>query len=207
MNRTMRALLVALVSASAIVAFAAGASARTLRVDEQRFDLKWTETVPLRMIVGANTISCPITLRGRFESALINKTVTRIGEINTVIQEEARCAGLVIFRASATLPWEVMYEAFTGTLPNITSMRVQLLRASFTRPATGCNYVSEAGKPFKATFNRNTANGELREITPDSTAGINGTGAAGCEFTTATFGTAGTPSRQASTNKILMTLI
>ncbi len=112
-------------AAAFTLAVAVGASdARRFLVSSQPIRMAWIEGVTFTSSPADIVVKCEITLEGSFHSATISKVsgslighITRIG-INA-------CPGNGIHtRVSGTgLPWKIIYTNFTGTLPNIASIR------------------------------------------------------------------------------------
>ena len=106
------------------------ASANRLSVDDTAFRVTWA-SLEFTSSVGVTT-RCPVTLVGDFHSSTIVKTRgLLIGFVDSATVNNAACVGGRATVLAATLPWHVTYEGFTGTLPNITSVSILLVNASF----------------------------------------------------------------------------
>lgn len=210
MSRATRAALTAFIGVLAIVAFAANASASNLSVNETRFDWKWAETTTTKLALrwSGVEIKCPLTLRGAFEASTFAK-VTRpaIARIAETVENPLGCTGGSFRPFATTLRWEVRYEGFTGRLPNINSVTVQLISGGFEliRPRA-CNFEFESGRPLRLTITREGSGG-LGEITPDSTSAISSSSEALCRIENARFSVAGEMTRRGMTTRVLLTLI
>jgi len=155
MRFTIRLALVALAATAVLATAVGGASARNLSVSNTRFRIAWA---PLSFNEpGGLGVRCNITMEGSFHTATIAKVErSLIGFVTRarVAQETCRTSLFTTARAipwngeevilgatiGQSLPWHVTYEAFRGTLPNITGV-VLLLRGVRFRleiPATGC---------------------------------------------------------------------
>jgi hypothetical protein len=155
----------ALVTALLLSAALSTSSARNLSVSNENIRVTWSRLEFQTSV----TVRCHITLEGRFHSRTIAKVArTLIGLITRVDIHEASCTG-GRYRPLNT-PWHLTYESFSGTLPNITSVRLLLarfryeLRASlFGIPAT-CFYGNETDNiTYSAAVN---ASREVTELTP-----------------------------------------
>jgi hypothetical protein len=181
MRTHTRMLLGALTAALVLASAVSSASAQRLSVSNQNFRIVWTPlTLGTSSGGGGTQIICNVTLEGSFHyRSIIKLARTLIGFITKAAvthpctgsgegwaDNGIENAGLGVIRN--TLPWHVTYEAFTGRLPNITSVRL-LLRPVFTINVFGvlCRYTGNA----QGVVNVNTS-GEGTTIVPDSTVGV-----------------------------------
>lgn len=139
------------------------ASAREFRLDEQRFRVTWTSLEFVEPSLGIR-ILCPVTLEGSFHSATLRKVVdSLIGHVTRAEVNSSACRNGTATVLRETLPWHITYGGFSGALPNITGIRVSLIRPSFrlrvlffeclSQPARVPGTISgtrEAGGAFKA---------------------------------------------------------
>lgn len=142
-------LLLAGITAALMLATAVGsASANNLSVTNRNQRIVWSA---LRFIAGGNTITCHVTLEGSFHEATTAKVVGRLlgyitrGTVNT-------CTGGSATILNATFPWHIQYAGFTGTLPAITSVFLNMIGASFAVQPTGslkCLARTETNHPAK----------------------------------------------------------
>jgi hypothetical protein len=165
---TLAALAAALMLASAV----STASARTLSITNQSFRVTWRS---LEFDGGIVTIRCPVTLEGSFHSRTIAKIEgSLIGYITRAIANQNACTngrgipfnGTEPYNggtASQTLPWHVTYEAFEGTLPNISSIDILLRNTRFGISAGGC--VAQYGATTDNITGRAARDVNTREIT------------------------------------------
>ena len=116
---------VAVLLASAVSA----ASGNRLSVSEARYNLRWTL---LEFILSTgDTIVCEVSLAGSFHSSTMNKTIgSLMGHVTTAAASRTCLGGAVTMRAE-TLPWHVQYGGFAGALPNIETVRLNLIGARF----------------------------------------------------------------------------
>lgn len=180
--RTRSKLLLASVAATAIFAFAVGtASANRLEnpVAERGFRATWTS---LTLEAGGRRIACPITLEGSFTARTFAKRArTSIGLVNRATR--GTCSEGTGSILTETLPWDVEYNSYGGTLPNIERVTLLLIRASF-RASNGiaCLAGTEANEPARAIVRVNS--GSITELEMDTSAQIGQAGGFFCEFGT-----------------------
>jgi hypothetical protein len=102
------------------------------------------------------TPNCQVTLEGSLHSRTIAKVAgSLIGYINRAIL--GPCSSGTATILSETLPWHVRYLSFSGTLPSISSIRINVVNASFRiREPFGitCLARSTATEPAIGTFTR-----------------------------------------------------
>jgi hypothetical protein len=174
--RTSTKLVVAAFAAlTMLAALTSSAFAGRLRTSEQNFRVDFR---PLTFNAAGRTISCPITLTGRFASSTIAKEIVRnqgsITAVNPVTAGEPNpCTGGSITVLTETLPWEVRYASFAGTLPNISRIRLRLVGVRFQINAGGtvCLAGTTAAEPSLGEINL-AAGGVAQRLIADETAGI-----------------------------------
>jgi hypothetical protein len=133
MHKRSKLLLVGLAAAMLLSMAVGNASARNLSLNEQSFRAVWT---PLEFVAGGNTVKCNVTLEGSFHyRTIVKRADALIGFITRAIANT--CTGGSATVLTATLPWHLPYEGFSGTLPNITDIRIKLVGASFNVFPTG----------------------------------------------------------------------
>jgi hypothetical protein len=117
-------------------------------------------------------IICPVTVEGTFHSRTITKTTEQlIGYVTRAIVNEPRCIflngmeGLSI--QTSSLPWHIRYESFTGPLPTITRLNLRLALVGYIVRAFGvnCLFKSSATSPARGWTERNTATGQITNVT------------------------------------------
>jgi hypothetical protein len=122
MSRTLqRALLLLGMSALLSAVGATGATANRLRIAAQ--NLTRTGPVTLRTPEG-RIIRCETRMRGSVGGTISKVVGTVIGRITEVTVEG--CVGGII--TARNLPWDKTYDAFTGTLPRVASVRARIRR-------------------------------------------------------------------------------
>lgn len=148
-TRSMLLLLGTLVAAACLSLAVGSASARRLELSTQAFLMFWASSTPLIFSeAGGTSVSCPVSLEGSFHSRTVSKTSSAlVGYINEAILSE--CRGGSATALSETLPWHVQYNSFAGTLPNITSVTLTVLTASFRiRTMATCLVATSAREPW-----------------------------------------------------------
>lgn len=201
--RNLAKLTFAALAATALLGLTVStASANHLSVSEPGYRITWTSLEFVSFLGGA--VRCGVTLEGEFTSATINKTANAVIGNNTVGNVNgAACTGGHATILRETLPWKVTYEAFTGTLPNITSVKLLLLAPRFRIETSGltcltAELVRIAGIIFGSTSNGQFTAESIREETERfSCGGIGGNRLQGT----------GTVTKRGSTERIVITLI
>lgn len=138
------------------------ASARNFELSTQRIRVTWSR---LEFGTSLFTLRCQATLEGSFHSRTVAKVAgTLIGAITRVNIKSESCGE--IRTAVRALPWHITYEGFTGTLPNIASVRLLLLRflLDFIVFGLTCSYGTATDNlTFSAALN---AAREVTELSP-----------------------------------------
>jgi hypothetical protein len=174
-----RRLLLAIIGATVLLGGLTGsASARSLSFSSQTMRATFS-TVSFEGPFG--TTNCAVTL----ESSMHTRTIPKLsgwllGYITRADLGPCSTGTATILRE--TLPWHMRYESFAGTLPNITSIRAQVVGVSFRvrEPNTiTCLVRTMAERPSIATFTREAGTSELTTETiggtiPTDCAGIEG---------------------------------
>jgi hypothetical protein len=224
MRISSRALIAALMAAIVLAAAVDAAQATRLETSETRIRAVWPleEKVRWRPTGGGFVlISCPLTLEGTFSRPFQKVSGSHIGELTRAITSESECEGGRMWMLNGTevqnfvtlpntLPWEVRYDSFAGTLPNITAVKVQIIgmRLLVKTPFGSCLYRSEGLAPQFATFVLNAA-GEVTGLRAESSSRIGlwerqeGT----CETTGALERTATRVTVQGAATRIRITLV
>jgi hypothetical protein len=152
-------LLLAAVGATALLgALVSTASARNLSISNQTLRSQFRE-VNFRLPIF--TTRCQVTLEGSLHTRTIAKVQgALIGYITTA--RLGPCAAGSATILTETLPWHVRYLAFSGPLPNITDLVINVIGAAFrVREPLGVNCLSRstAEEPSIGTFVRDPAAG------------------------------------------------
>lgn len=121
-------LLLAGFTAMLVFATAVGtASANRLSISNKAYRVTWSA---LKFEPGE--VICPVTLEGSFHSNTINKVLRAlIGYTSRAVVNSAACTGGGATILTETLPWHNQYGGFTGRLPEITGVLLNLVNASF----------------------------------------------------------------------------
>lgn len=186
--RTRSKLILAALTATILLGLAvSSASATRLSIlnFERGFRIAFT-SLELSNNVGLATVRCPVTLEGTFHRRSITKTSgLLIGYITRAIVRGNLAAGECTGgRASiaVSLPWHVRFASFTGTLPSITAIRVQIVGARFTVEPLGsglaCNSRTTEREPAFGTFATRSVGGllELERATASGEIALEGAG-------------------------------
>jgi hypothetical protein len=151
--RTSSRLLLATLTATIVLGAAVGtAGARRFELSAQTIRAVWSmfefSDVPLTRLS-----RCPITLEGSFHSRTLSKVCGQlVGYITDARVSKEGCSTPVRVLwmdegGIETLPWHVRYDSFTGVLPNITSIKFQVINLGVKFQGTTCEYKSEAARP------------------------------------------------------------
>jgi len=147
-------LLLAAIGATVLLgAFVSTASARNISTSNQFLRATFRE---VNFRLPFFTTRCQVTLEGSLHSRTIAKVVgSLIGYMTSARLGPCSSGSATIL--TETLPWHVRYAGFAGTLPAITSIRVNVINSSFRiREPFGitCLARSTATEPAIGTFNR-----------------------------------------------------
>jgi hypothetical protein len=144
---TLRKLIVAAIAATALLALTAGAAnaLRSISINEKSIHVVWEELSFAEPVFGLSII-CPVTIRIVFSEDKISKRATEIGNVVEVRVAETSCTNGRARPLTEGLPWVVLYNGFTGTLPEILTIRLILRKTAFllTTPIGTCLYEGEA---------------------------------------------------------------
>jgi hypothetical protein len=149
------------------------ASGSRLSFSEQAFQ---SELGPLTFRAGGLSISCSITIEGSLHSRTISKTSgALVGYVFGGIERGEACSGGTARGLEETLPWHIRYSSFTGTLPRITGIRLQVIGVAISMEPSGsgllCLYKSTTAAPAFVTAVVN-AEGTITSLRADETSGI-----------------------------------
>jgi hypothetical protein len=155
--RHHKALTVSALAAVLLGALVGTASAGRLSLSSQTIRMTWAS---LTFSGGFGTVRCAVTMEGSFHSRTIAKTrESLIGYITNARISHPCSAGAAWAHSGETnevlggtvsnrLPWHIRYASFTGTLPNITSMNVEVVGIAYLirEPVFGvlCEYAGGA---------------------------------------------------------------
>jgi hypothetical protein len=171
--RTRSKLVLAGLAATLLMAFAVNsASANNISISNQFFRVVWS---PLTFIGEGSTISvkCNVTLEGSFHSRTIVKTLgALVGYVTKGMT--GSCTENSATVLTATLPWHITYEGFSGRLPTIARIRLLLRHTAFITQIFGglaeCLY-QDAGtnQSENAAGELILTNGSANELAADTT--------------------------------------
>lgn len=208
-------LFAALAAAAMMLALVANASARNFRITEREFEVLFNGSEGLHFEAAGNNINCKITLLGHFLENTIPKIVgTKVGVVRHVeptTAAEPPCTGGTITVLTETLPWGVNYGGFTGRLPEITRIRLNLIGVAFrvrvTSNGLACLAGTNSREPASGEISLG-ANGRAETLRADETVGIRLGGGFLCEIAgNSHFSGTGTILPLPRTGSILVTLI
>jgi len=157
MKRYSRILFAAVVAAVTLGALVGVAGANRLSVSTRTFSATWS---PMTFTGGGfATTRCNVTLAGSLHSSTFTKTVGSLVGYITGASINA-CSGGEARANDETLPWHIRYAAFTGTLPNISSVRHNIVGFRFEAyNGLRCRYTSTAAAPVVGGFNLGVGGG------------------------------------------------
>jgi hypothetical protein len=171
-------LIVGLAAATLLSLAVGTASARNLSLNEQSYRITWT---PIELI-GGGTIRCNLTLEGTFHyRTLVKSAGALIGQVNRATLN--MCTGGSATVLTNALPWHVRYAGFTGTLPNVTGARIDVVGLSINQRYEGlpeCLGSSTSESP--ARLIANVSGGTVTGVRADETARIPLAGGGFCEL-------------------------
>lgn len=158
------------------------AHAERLSVSSRNFTVVWARLTKVTT-GGFGPIECPITVSGSYHSSTISKVLgALIGFINRASVDSSGCTGGRETVNLESLPWHIRYRAFSGSLPNITSIVWGAVGVKWTLEAAGvsCTTQSTAANPW--VFLSNLSSGRLVSVTAESSAGVPLRGSFFCSF-------------------------
>lgn len=163
-------LLAGLAAALCLGALVSVASANRLAMSENHFRTIWG-LLTFEAGVGFFNVKCPATIEGSFHSKTLSKTAEQlIGYVTRVSVNNAGCTSGHATALTAFLPWHVRYTAFTGTLPDITTMRVRLVGTGFLVESAGFSCLYEG--TTEASIDRNGGSGAIQGLDPIGSIGL-----------------------------------
>jgi len=186
---------------------AAAAHANRLEISnwERGIRLKWTS---IQFNVAGRTVDCEVILNGDFLARTFPKTpgmaYARFTEATTI----NLCSGGEATVLRGTLPWELRYASYTGTLPRISSVNFQIVGMSvLIQPTMGpsCLVRTSAANPALLIANVEPEEPTFQNVRLNETALIPATGLM-CGGT-ATFGGTGIITSRAEVASVIVRLI
>jgi hypothetical protein len=194
-------------TAALLLALSIPATARNLSYSVKEFRIMWS-TLTFSAAEGGISITCPVTLEGSFLERTATKVVDALrARITNSTVGTCREGNATIL--AATQPWDVTYQSFTGTLPNITSVRYELLNAAFqVEPGLGIVCLARTTEEFPAAGDATRdANGRITSLSPDSSLAIPTTGNFECPRFGRFAGAGEVFVRGSSSTRVTLTLI
>jgi len=146
--------------AMALLVPAGAAVARSLSLTESEYQIQWIDNagrLEFRSNFGLPPVTCRFTMAGRYIARTLSKVAGAvIGRVESASVETSgassgRCRNGEATILSATLPWDITYKSFFGTLPRIRDVVVHIPSFSVRVSWEGnliCLYRSEASEPF-----------------------------------------------------------
>lgn len=204
-NRTMSA--AAALAAALLLALSVTASASRLSYSSKEFRIVWA-SLSFSAEEGGVTITCPVTLEGSF----LERTSTKVrDELSARITRSTvgACREGRATILAETQPWNVTYQSFTGTLPNITGVRYALINAAFqVEPGLGIVCLARTSRESPGAGEaRREAGGAITSLTTDSSLSIPITGNAECPRFGIFFGSGEVFVQGSSTTRVTLSLI
>lgn len=170
----------ALAAALALALAAGSAAANRLSYSETNFRIIWA-SLKFSESGGNFPITCPVTLEGSFHGRTFTKTrEVEVGFITRASVNNAACSEGQATILTGTLPWIVRYQSFSGTLPNILTVRHTLINAAFqVEPGLGIVCLARSSERFPAAGEASReAGGNITSLRPDASLPIPVTGTA-----------------------------
>jgi len=166
MHKRVKLAVLALAMASVLAGWATGASANRLSVNRREIRIVWS-ALTFTSNAGRR-VTCGVTLEGRMEEATFTKVLNlRIG---TITSGSSSCSETIRFLFEQR--WDLLYETFFGTLPNITNLYFKINGIAFSWiGGYTCKYRSEARSPTSFNATRNTETWQLTRIDAPGAAG------------------------------------
>jgi hypothetical protein len=126
---------------------------------------------------GSSVIRCDLTLEGSFHTRTFAKTRASLVGYVTRAAISRPCTGGEPQLLAESLPWHLRYDAFTGTLPRLTSVRFQMIGFSLWYTVFGvrCLYRSTTAEPLYVTWFRGEPFPEFPEFEIPPSVSLEGT--------------------------------
>lgn len=191
-----------------LLALVGHASANRLSLSNQ--NIRWS-FVEYSSTNAGITISCELTLEGSFHSRTITKVRgALVGFINRAsVRPGCRGEWGDMRFLTETLPWHTRYVGFAGTLPNITSITLDVIGYSWSYPGLGmgpCLYRSTVEGPARWILARESR-GAVTSVRADESIAVPLARGEGLCASSINYRGVGTVSLAGTTNAISITLI
>jgi hypothetical protein len=194
-------------AAALLLALSVTSAASRLSYSNKEFRIMWA-SLSFSAAEGGVSITCPVTLEGSFTERTFAKTrnasAARITRAAVGTCQEGNATIL-----AETEPWEVTYQSFTGTLPNITGVRYALINAAFrVEPGLGIVCLARTSTESPAAGDaRREAGGRITSLSTDSGLAIPTTGNFECPRFGIFSGSGEVYVQGSSTTRVTLTLI
>jgi hypothetical protein len=183
--RTRSMLLFAGLTAALLLSVAvAAASANRLSISNRQFRAVWRALNLRNTGFGTVNILCPVTMEGSFHSGTIRKVLRAlIGYVSRATTVPGACTNGHATVHQESLPWHMQYAGFTGTLPRLSGVVLNLINALFTAEnlSNVCTTRTTAAQPARGTALVEAA-GRVTGLRADETAPIPLEGEGACFF-------------------------
>jgi len=140
MRTTPKLALTALTAAALLASLAGSGSARNFSVTNKNFRAVWT-SLTFREPFEFFNVRCNVTMEGSFHENTIPKVLeSLIGYVTRAVFSHPCTGGEGwawngtegALTGASSLPWHIRYQGFTGTLPNISTIGITLVRPKFS---------------------------------------------------------------------------
>lgn len=201
-------LLIAAIVAVAVLGTAASAgSARKIHITnwERGFGISW---LSFTVEAGGHDIRCPVAVEGEFSTSTFAKSFgTAVGRITAASLGICGRGRATILRE--TLPWEVTYDHFGGTLPNIDEVILNVIGFAARGSSEGIECLLRTTFTQPARFIAEISSGRIIGFRPEPNASIPLSGGFLCSFAgeARLSGEAGTVNTRGGIEKITIRLI
>ncbi len=206
-----RLALSALIATAVLATAVTTAAATTLSVSNQQTRIVWA-SLEFFNTVAAGTVKCPVTLEGSFHNrSIVKQAGLLVGYVTGATVANGVCTGGNATILSELLPWHLTYNSFIGTLPNITGVTLNLIRAGFIADFGGnhCRAQTTIASPARGIAGLGFG-GRIEGLRADETSTIpltNGPGGVFCNVANGVFRGSATVSQLGSTSSVSVTLI
>jgi hypothetical protein len=133
------------------------ASASRLSTSSQTFRATFTS---VEIEAGLGVARCVLTLEGSFHARTIAKATESLIGYVTRAAIQRPCSGAIeeVAVLTESMPWHIRYARFTGSLPAIATVQVNIFGGMFRVDSLGfrCLVGGTAERPAILTFNRET---------------------------------------------------
>lgn len=136
----------ALLTLAVLLAATSSAYARSLSLTNRQFRAVWAP-MTLSEPFGFYVIRCNLTMEGSFHEATFAKAIgTLVGNVTRASMSHPCTGGESwiwngtegALTGATSLPWPITYQAFVGTLPNITSISLSIHQPKLTISSFAC---------------------------------------------------------------------